>query len=265
MKKALALLLSCVLCLSLYACGVPKQYQPLMEQLEAQNYEGIKTELTALSPEFKADTERMAEYESLMAKYESLLALLEEERYEEALLDVQNRMPVPEYETIEITMDNWQEYFEFVFDYHWGENAFGEGEQLCVGISLYLKEAYAARLPESGNTVIACTAVFDARETTLEVNWKEKTFEEVPYKRLRQGAFMKTLDEGKSLEKSFEEGCRTTAELHSYNLVETDTYPNVFYWGHYPGDADDGPLKNYYYGENISMARITGTLELICD
>jgi hypothetical protein len=265
MKKAISLFWVLALCLVLCACGVDEQYKPLLEHLDTQNYEGIKNELMVLSPDFKVEQEQMATAAEKLEKYQSLIDLLESENYIDALIDIESRIPAPEYETIEITMDNWDMYFEIVPDYYWYENAFGEGESLCVGFSLFLKDAYAARNTPNSNTAIACTVSFDAREKTLDVNWKEKTFTEVPYTRVVAGMSSSGLDGGRWPEKSFEEGCNITSELKAYSIVPDDDYrmSNLFYIC--ISQYDDTDLYNFYFGENFSMARITGTLELLAE
>ena len=260
MKKTISLLLALVMCLSLCACGVDEKYAPLLENLDAGNYEGIKDALIELSPEFKADAEKLA-------KYQSLIDLLEAENYEDALVDVENRIPVPECEIIEITMDNWDEYFEIVPDHYWIKNAFGEGRGLTIGFSLFLKDEYASRLSKTDNSTIACTVSFDAREKTLDVNWKETTFTEVDYIRVVTGASSSGIDGGRWPEKPFEEACEITSKLNASIMVpwsEGDRFAsNLFYYNvdHY----DDVEFYNFYFGENFSMVRITGTLELLVE
>ena len=266
MKKAMSLLLALVLCLSLCACGVDKKYTPLLENLDAGNYDGVKDALTELSPEFKADVEKLE-------KYQSLIDLLEAENYEDALVDVENRIPVPECEVIEITMDNWDEYFEIVPDHYWHENAFGEGDSLSCGFSLFLKDEYIAQFHLTGNSEIACTIAFDAREKTLDIHWKEKKFTEMPYADVGYGMSWSGLDDGRSLDHAIEESCSSTCELRGDTMIPLDRREtpdfslyhcsNMFYNCHYPVDYAD--FYNVYFGENFSMVRITGTLELLTE
>ncbi len=141
MKRIILLSLTLALCLTLCACGVDKQYKPLLENLETGNFEGIKNELSILSPDFKAEQEQMAENaealaknEEILAKYDSLINLLEAEQFEEALQDVISRIPVPEgpseeelFVTVELTPENINDYLEFrpyQIEY---VDAFGEG------------------------------------------------------------------------------------------------------------------------------------------
>ncbi len=52
--------------------------------------------------------------------------------------------PEPVYETIEITIDNWQEYFEFrLGEGNWQEDAFGEATRYVNVFSFVIKEEYA--------------------------------------------------------------------------------------------------------------------------
>lgn len=263
MKKTISWILVIAACLTLCACGVDEQFKPLLEHLETQNYAGIKNELVLISPDFKAEQEQSAANAELLAKYQSLLDHLEAENYEDALADIESRMPVPEYEIIDITMDNWQEYFEIVPDHYWRKNAFGEGEGLCVGFSLFLKDEYAARLNLTGNSKIACTVSFDARVKTLDVNWKETTFTEVPYTYSPTGMTSTGMDGGRWPEKPFEEACEITSDMNAATMVPSDNtaQSNLFYV--YIGHYDDVALYNFYFGENFSMSRIAGTLELL--
>ena len=54
MRKVLSVFLAVVLCVLLCACGVDKKYNAILEYFDSGNYEGIKSEMMVLSPEFKA-------------------------------------------------------------------------------------------------------------------------------------------------------------------------------------------------------------------
>ena len=59
----------------------------------------------------------------------------------------QNTAPVetkPQYTTVEITIENWQDYFEFAHFYIPHMNAFGEVEGFGFETRLYLKDGYQA-------------------------------------------------------------------------------------------------------------------------
>ncbi len=146
MKKALSLLLALAMCLSLAACGVDEKYNALLENLASNNYDGIKQELSALSPDFAAEQEKLEEYADL-------IAALEAENWEAAVADIVSRVPVtepeePTYTEVKITMDNWQEYFEIrEYETH-RYNDFGEEESSSSGYGIYLKEEYLDDLKE---------------------------------------------------------------------------------------------------------------------
>ena len=52
----------------------------------------------------------------------------------------------PQYETVEITMDNWADYFEFVFIEDWEINGFGESEGYSCEYRLKLRDEYASKI-----------------------------------------------------------------------------------------------------------------------
>ena len=74
-------------------------------------------------------------------------APVKEEETREENYEVTETEPViieaePQTVTIELSMDNWQEYFELVDDPVFRKNAFGEAEGFAVGVKLQLKEEY---------------------------------------------------------------------------------------------------------------------------
>lgn len=126
MKKILALLLAAVMCLSLVACGDSDE-----NAAQIAEYESRIAELEATIAELEAMlAERDAEIERLLAEGESK----EPENTE------------PQYETVEITLDNWQDYFEIVEYMTYRENGFGEAESCYFRTELRLKEEYWSRL-----------------------------------------------------------------------------------------------------------------------
>lgn len=117
MRKGLSVFLAVVLCVLLCACGVDKKYNAILEYFDSGNYEGIKSEMMVLSPEFKAEYEQLLEKAGQYDKYQTLIALLESENYEAAAADLAGRIPEPPKPAsteVAITMDNWSEYFEIL-------------------------------------------------------------------------------------------------------------------------------------------------------
>lgn len=77
-------------------------------------------------------------------------------------------------QTIEITADNWDTYFEFRTLYCWSENAFGETDMVEYPTALCVKEAYIDRIVmDEVNLAVECAWVQHYRETT--VDWENRT------------------------------------------------------------------------------------------
>lgn len=250
MKKVIALVLTAVMCLALCACGVDEKYTALLEHLDAGNFEGIKTELTALSPDFQAEQDQMTANAALLEKYGDLLAALEAEDYEAALEDILGRMPVPEepvYAEVVITMDNWTTYFELRPYEECTYNDFGELTFMRSGYALYLKEEYLPLLKEGGADVsfrVGATAEY----------W-EADFETCA--RI-EGGSMGQVEEEEITPKVID--CRMTADSKNYvctangqvaavmvcNTGYSDMYRN--WWG--------------YYTDSFDIREVIGTLML---
>ena len=116
MKKLIALLLAVMMCLSLAACGNSK--------VEA-NADNSQEQDTEISQQDEEQTENTAD---------------ESEQVEEE----------PQEQTIEITLDNWQEYFEIRPNTHGAlYDSFGEFERLdYVNWAMFLKNDVADKVTE---------------------------------------------------------------------------------------------------------------------
>lgn len=116
MKRIAVLLLVAVLCLSLCACGNSK---------ELEKYR----------------------------KYETLIDHLENGDYTSAYLEIanlsaskNNSQESEKTTTVEITMDNWQEYFEIVLGTDITRDAFDEVKYVYSELTISLKEEFRDRL-----------------------------------------------------------------------------------------------------------------------
>lgn len=114
MKKAFYILLALVLCLSLCACGTNKyeKYDTLIYFLENGDYAGAYAEITKISTENNATT------------------------------------APKETSEIEITLDNWQEYFEITLHADTQKNSFDEIVDFYPNYRFSLKEAYVERIAD---------------------------------------------------------------------------------------------------------------------
>ena len=133
MKKFFALLFAAVLGVSLTACG-------------------------------SGSTENQAELEKYR-KYSALIDALEAEDYSRAYDELDKFCQVDaaapdaadtgteeQIEVIEITMDNWQDYFDVVEEERVDENAFGEAEDIYTVYTLVLKDGY--EMVESDTNIV---------------------------------------------------------------------------------------------------------------
>ena len=129
MKKAISLLAAVVMCLSLTACG----------------------EESTLSAK---DERKLKKYE----KYETLIEYLEDKDYNSAMAEVHRLSQAEDSDTededadevgssqnaepIELTLENWKDYFELKVFEEYNYNQFGDVERLVLPQYLVLKEGY---------------------------------------------------------------------------------------------------------------------------
>lgn len=130
MKKRIAQLLAAVLCLSLAACGKAEsekytKYEPLIDCLENNDYEGAMEKINGYYEDYKQSHRGDGENED-SSQPEGGESSAETE---------------PQEKTVELTLDNWQNYFEILpSTYGVLRNSFGEFEGLdYVNWALFLK------------------------------------------------------------------------------------------------------------------------------
>ncbi len=106
MKKIIAVLMLLVIAISLTGCKEKKAFETALECIENGNYAEAKTIFETI-PDYEG-------VDGYLAKYVD----------------------------IEITADNWEEYFEIVETPIWEANAFDEGELLCIKFIIELRDEY---------------------------------------------------------------------------------------------------------------------------
>lgn len=153
MKRWICAIMAFTICLSLCACGVKAEWKPLMEQLETGNYTRAGEELLKLSPELAQEYQRQCEEAALYQKYKEIIDSMEQEEYEAAAAELASRIPEPPKPAsteVQITMENWQEYFELrevpLAD------AFGRLE--CVTLLFVPREEYLHKLDYSSEFAV---------------------------------------------------------------------------------------------------------------
>lgn len=191
MKKALSLLLALVLCLSLCACGkkTDAEYVKILESKITRREQEIDRIIADSQQAIRDYEERIAVYEARIADYELRIA-----DYEKILNannnQTENTEPEntePQYETVEITLDNWQEYFEsepVQGESCWTENSFGETTGfLSCSFFLRLKEEYRNRLYQGNEYQSEIAYMYEAyfcyREAEFDLEKREVTIGDI--------------------------------------------------------------------------------------
>lgn len=139
MKKILALLLAAMLCVSLGACSNSKyqKYDTLIQYLEDENYDQAYLELV-----------RLANGENDAAENEEV-----------------------KVRSVEITTDNWDDYFEFVQEESPDTNDFGEIERVFLDNYLKLKDGFElAPSREGSQTEVAVEYSYTQEYRFYELN-----------------------------------------------------------------------------------------------
>ena len=210
MNKAILILLVLGLCLCLCACGKYAKYDDLIGYIEAGDEENAINEVLVLLEQNKPETTEPATI------------------------------------TVELTMDNWQEYFEIRVCESKHYNAFGELEETRRGDAICLKERYLSSLTTGGAEVaFKVTATIEHWEYDEENN----IFVE-------NGTVCESLNYE-------EERVLSTMDLRSQS--NTDTYVSdgngqvvaVVYYGHIV--CVDKSYRPVFTG--INVINVTGTLE----
>ena len=149
MKKLLSLLLAAALVLSLGACGKEanpyEKYEELFEYLEREDYDSAMARIRELAGE--SETVPQA-------------APATEAETEPETTETQPSETEPQPVTVEITMDNWQEYFELREYVEIKKNGFGEFEKVSVYYALVNKDGMS---PEC-----------DLSDVTMEFSYTKK-------------------------------------------------------------------------------------------
>ncbi len=144
----------------------------------------------------------------------------------------------PQYETVEITMDNWMEYFEFVFIEDWQINGFGESEGYSYVYQLKLRDDYASKINLQN---IAITVEVAFKDVLSDATFDFEKMEYTVGDAMSQVGEKSTVWEITSLSK--EMICISTA-LEGFVDVQSD--------------------RTYFYQVlEPTISRIQGTIELI--
>lgn len=165
---------------------------------------------------------------------------------------------------VEITMDNWSEYFELREANNVSYNAFGEIEYNSPGYGLFLKDEYYDRLAGEYDAVTLDIELIYDQACFKVVNYDKNTFDSdlIGDYELEPGKLPKWWGD-------LETGCTVTSSAYDRRNwtdgYETDPYFQTvsaqFYLSGGYGESDSA---FYYIGaENVAVSRIQGNLMLL--
>lgn len=148
-------LMAAVLCFSLAACGNNSElekyekYETLIDYLEAEDYESALAEMVKISG--NADILENDEQEN-------------DEQEDGEQEDTQQSEAEPVEQMIEVTLDNWQDYFEIQTQMDLYRNDFGEIDNPRLSYRLKLKEEFA------NDSTTYCKVAFEYRRDMANVS-----------------------------------------------------------------------------------------------
>lgn len=161
MKKLLSLLLAAALVLSLGACGKEanpyEKYEELFECLEREDYDSAIAYIRELAGE--SETVPQA-------------APATEAETEPETTETQPSETEPQPVTAEITMDNWQEYFELREYVEIKKNGFGEFEKVSVYYALVNKDGMS---PECNLSDVTMEFSYTKKYVSMSVDLENGT------------------------------------------------------------------------------------------
>ena len=150
------------------------------------------------------------------------------------------------YEIIDLTTDNWLDYFEPVEQTTFNKDAFGETSSCTYQLFYKLKDKYMERLNYNYNQPpIAYEYSYEQGQIEVTYNLEEETFE--------LGEF----EISKSYPTQSSKGAMTTSQYDSSN-----TYYGFRVMSNSPSTLIDGRTVIYNYCNNPQMTRIQGNLYL---
>lgn len=165
---------------------------------------------------------------------------------------------------VEITMDNWSEYFELRESNNVYHNAFGEIEQNSPSYGLFLKDEYYDRLAGEYDAVSLDVELIYDQACFHVVNYDKNTFDSnlIGDYELEPGTLPKWWDE-------LETGSTVTSSAYDRRNwtdgYETDPYfQTVSAQFYFPFSYGENGSKFFFIGaQNVDVSRIQGTLMLL--
>lgn len=220
MKKLIALVMVCVMCLLLTGCGSQstenEKYKDLIDMLENEDYEGAIKEIEEMSEAGRVDNSD-----------------------NDAVSDAEG-----ELKSVEITLDNWEEYFELCVHADIRENGFGEFSEALISYALVSKENLLVDWDKSDVTV-EYTGTVEKRPVTVDFENRKIMYGEPTETYVSESSVSTMCSLGIYLEKSGL--CRYGVYLSNSDYI----------------DSLEGYVRSYV--SDVDVSRIKGTLYYTID
>ncbi len=224
MKKFVALFLVVVMCFLLTGCGSGgavngkcarcEKFDDLLDLLEDENYDGAIKEIENIEAGKKDDADNAGENNGVADENEA------------------------NPQSVEITLDNWEEYFELCVYTNFNENGFGEFEYANTYYSLASKENLNVDCEKSDVTV-EYTRTEEERPVTVDFENKKLTY-------------------GKGTDTFVSEPDVVT--MYNISSYVSEEYDRGRYGTYLVGGYIDSLEDTSYYVTDIDVSRIQGTL-----
>lgn len=150
---------------------------------------------------------------------------------------------------IELTMDNWHQYFEIRETPLWEENAFGEAETLYVRSCLFLRDEYRDKVDVNMESTAAFAFEYDWILTDVEINYETREYNYTE----------KMYADSKGHEES-------TLAIHMGMLIDAEGCGIICSCGEGYFTNDNGErIPNCYQFSNVEVTRVEGNIYLFDD
>lgn len=177
--------------------------------------------------------------------------------------------PTPEEtETIEITIDNWQDYFEIKEDYGYDYNDFDEITSMYNVYNFYLKDGMTFVEDSRQEIAVEYEYDIDYDYTFTNVDWEKGTFDYSPLDdetSSKYGFGNDHISDTTTLSSEWD----NDAQAYSSNYLGSIFIYNIVY-------NENGETKTYEYNytesgilwiipklDNLTITRIKGTIEIV--
>ena len=208
MKRLFTLLTALSVCISLCACSTNQNDAKLIEEYK----------------------NRIAELEELLAMRDEEIDRLRGEEEDDTTENTEPENTEPQYTTVELTLENWDTYFEVVAIPVFTKNAFGEYDKFDLVYDFQLKETYYPLLNVE-KTSIGIEISYNYGERLCTVDFENQTYE--------LGERTRTCSTSEITDKFRDDG----------NRFYCSPFGVMVY--------DDGEVRYY---EDVEMIRIQGSL-----